>query len=174
MILSVFCHIQKKITTMLRKATSSDYDFIYGLYFHPLVNPYLLYEMEEAEQFATIFEALMQANLLYLFEKEGVTIGMFKLIPLAHRTSHIAYLGGLAIAPEQSGKGLGQVMLLEILALCKEKGILRLELSTATHNEKAIRLYEKVGFEREGILRRYTNLKSEGRMIDELLMSYLF
>ncbi len=159
---------------MLRPAMSSDYDFIYGLYFHPLVNPYLLYEMDEAAHFSTIFETLMQANLLYLFEKEGVVVGMFKLIPLSHRTSHIAYLGGLAIDPEQSGKGLGQEMLHEILMFCKEKGILRLELSTATHNEKAIRLYEKVGFEREGILRRYTHLKSEGRMIDELLMSYLF
>ncbi len=159
---------------MLRPATSSDYDFIYGLYFHPLVNPYLLYEMDEAANFVTIFQTLMQSNVLYIFEKEGVAVGMCKLISLAHRTNHIAYLGGVAIDPEQSGKGLGQTMLHEILVFCKEKGILRLELSTATHNEKAIRLYEKMGFEREGILRCYTHLKSEGRIIDELLMSYLF
>jgi L-phenylalanine/L-methionine N-acetyltransferase len=159
---------------MIRPATQSDYDFIYRLYFHPSINPFLLYEMEEAPHFEAIFEPLFKAGMLYIFEQSGSSVGMFKLVALTHRTSHIAYIGGLAIAPEHAGKGLGLTMMQEIIALGAQKGLLRLELSTATHNERAIRLYEKAGFQREGILRNYTALKSEGRMIDELLMSYLF
>jgi putative acetyltransferase len=64
-------------------------------------------------------------------------------------------------------------MLEEILALGRERGLLRIELSTATINERAIRLYEKMGFEKEGILRKYTYLKSEDRFLDEVLMAVL-
>ena len=38
---------------------------------------------------------------------------------------------------------------------------------------EAIKLYKKVGFEEEGVMRKYTYLKSEGRFLDELLMSYI-
>lgn len=31
---------------MVRLAVSEDFDFIYTLYFHPDINPYLLYEMK--------------------------------------------------------------------------------------------------------------------------------
>jgi putative acetyltransferase len=44
----------------------------------------------------------------------------------------------------------------------------------ATENVRAIELYKKVGFETEGILRKYTYLKREQRFLDELLMSYIF
>ncbi len=99
---------------------------------------------------------------------------MFKLDPLTHRTDHIAYLGGLAIHPDFSGKGHGRQMIKEILAYAKQQGLLRIELSTATINQKAIRLYEKMGFEKEGILRKYTHLKKEGKFLDEVSMAYLF
>jgi L-phenylalanine/L-methionine N-acetyltransferase len=88
--------------------------------------------------------------------------------------THIGYLGGLAIHPNFSGKGYGVKMMKEILALGKEKGFLRIELSTATTNTRAITLYEKLGFKREGILKKYTHLKSENRFLDELMMAYLF
>ena len=75
--------------------------------------------------------------------------------------------------PDFAGRGLGKLMLREIISLGKQQGLLRIELSTATINEKAIHLYESVGFEKEGVLRRYTHLKSENRFLDEVLMSYL-
>ena len=99
---------------------------------------------------------------------------MFKLIPLQYKRDHIVYLGGLAIAPSFSGKGEGSKMLGKIIALAKEKRFLRIELSVASTNEKAIQLNEKLGFEREGLLRKYTHLKSEQRFMDEIMMSLLF
>ncbi len=159
---------------MVRQAILSDFEFIRTLYFHPQTNPWLLYEMSDAPDFPAIFEDLQAKNLLYIFETEGVAKGMFKLIPLAYRTSHIAYLGGVAIHPDYFGGGYGTQMLLEIIQLGQSKGLRRIELSTATINEKAIRLYEKMGFQKEGILRDYCWLKSENRYIDEVMMSYIF
>jgi L-phenylalanine/L-methionine N-acetyltransferase len=158
---------------MIRNANNSDFNFIKSLYFHPDINPFLLYEMDEIDNFETIFQKLLAADILYVFENEGIMKGMCKIGPFQHRTSHIVYLGGVAIDPNHVGKGLGQTMVLEILDLAKAKGYHRIELSTASFNEKALYLYEKVGFVKEGVLRDYTFLKSENRYIDEVLMSCL-
>ena len=49
-----------------------------------------------------------------------------------------------------------------------------MELSVAAINDKATHIYEKAGFQKEGVLRNYTYLKSENRYLDEVLMSYLY
>lgn len=158
---------------MIRKANSSDFEFIYGLYFHPDINPFLLYEPMGEADFRPIFDELLENEVLYVFEFEGQKAGMSKLVPLRHRTDHIAYLGGVAVHSGFAGKGLGEHLIREVLDLAKKSGFLRVELSTATINERAIRLYERTGFEKEGVLRRYCHLKSEGRFLDEVLMSCL-
>jgi L-phenylalanine/L-methionine N-acetyltransferase len=159
---------------MVRKITAEDFDFIYYLYFHPQINPYLLYEMMDKSSFKPIFTDLLDKEIIFIFEKEGTPVGMFKLFALTYRTSHIAYLGGVAIHPDFFGKNYGTDMLKAILAFGQQRSFLRIELSTATINHKAIRLYEKVGFKKEGVLRNYTYLKSENRFLDEVMMAYLY
>ncbi|MDF2191527.1 GNAT family protein [Paraflavitalea sp. CAU 1676] len=158
---------------MTRLIREQDFDFIYRLYMHPATNPFLLYELMDEETFKPIFGDLLLKNIIYIYEQDAVPAGMFKLIPATHRSAHIVYVGGLAVEPTLMGRGLGGKMMEEIIALCKEKGFLRIELSTYTGNEKAIRLYEKAGFQQEGVLRKYTHLKSEGRFVDEVMMSYV-
>lgn len=159
---------------MIRTAQESDFDFIYRLYMHPQVNPYLLYEQMDEASFAPIFSDLLRDQVLYIFSHDGCDIGMFKLIRLKHRTSHIAYLGGVAIDPARSGQGFASAMFKDIIALGKSMNLGRIELSASINNTRAIHLYEKCGFEREGVLRNYTYLQSEDRFIDEVLMSYLY
>ena len=158
---------------MIRKIKIADFDFIFNLYMHPLVNPFLLYEIMEAADFKPIFDELEKAGIIYIFEKEGKDAGMFKLIPQLHRNHHIAYLGGLAIDPNFSGKGYGETMLQQIIILAKQMGFLRIELSADVNNLRAIRLYEKLGFQKEGLLRKYTHLIKESRYVDEVMMAYL-
>ena len=159
---------------MIRLAGKEDFNFIYGCYMHPQVNPYLLYEEMDAESFQPIFDSLLQQGIKYIYGIDKESIGMFKLIPLLHRNHHVTYLGGLAIHPSFSGKGEGRKMLEAIIQLAGERGFLRIELSVAATNEKAIQLYEKVGFEKEGMLRKCTHLKSEGRFNDEVMMALIF
>lgn len=159
---------------MIRKARWEDLDFIYQLYMHPLVNPWIAYEPMHPEAFIPIFTDLLKREVKYIFEIDGRPAGMFKLIPLEYRTSHVAYLGGLAIHPDFSGKRLGRQLMQEIIVLGREMGLLRIELSTSVENEKAQKLYLHSGFEKEGILRKYCHLNSEGRYVDEVMMSYLY
>jgi putative acetyltransferase len=166
-----FVPLQQK---MLRPATISDVDFIYQLYMHPLVNPYLLYEPMDAGSFKPIYQELLRQQVKFVYCQNETAIGMCKLVPFTHRSDHIIYLGGLAIHPDANGKGHGERMIREIQELVKERQFLRIELSVDEHNDKAIRLYERCGFKQEGLLRKYTQLKSEHRFKNEILMSFLF
>jgi L-phenylalanine/L-methionine N-acetyltransferase len=159
---------------MIRNITESDFDFIYKLYMHPATNPYLLYEVMSEAEFRLIFNELLAQNIIYIFSENNQNIGMFKLVPLTHRSGHINYLGGVALDPDFAGKGYGSKMFTEIIALGREKGLKRIELSTSVFNQKAIKLYEKHGFQYEGILKNYTYLKSEDKYIDEQYMAYLY
>lgn len=158
---------------MIRPATNEDFDFIYELYMHPDNNPYLLYEQMPVSSFRPIFDELQFKKQLYVYEVDSIQTGMCKLVPLQHKTSHIVYLGGFAIHPFFAGKGEGLKMMQEIIDHIKQKGFLRVELSVSVTNEKAIRLYQKAGFIKEGILKKYSFLKSENRFIDEMIMACL-
>ena len=158
---------------MLRAATKEDFDFIYELYMHPQINPRLLYEPMSKELFFPIFKGLLVKKVLFVYENDNKAVGMCKLVPQQHRIAHIVYLGGVAIHPSYAGKGFGQKMLEEIKDHVKQKGFLRIELSVEVINEKAVHLYEKAGFAKEGIMKRYTYIKEENKFLDEVMMAYL-
>ncbi len=159
---------------MIRPAGAEDFEFIYNLYMHPLVNPFLFYEEMDRERFQPIYDGLLRQQAKYIYGTDVISIGMFKLIPLEHRNQHIVYLGGLAIHPSYSGSGEGLKMMKAIIAFANQSGFLRIELTVADTNKKAIRLYEKVGFQKEGVLRKFTWLKSREKFINEIMMALVF
>lgn len=158
---------------MTRKATASDFDFVYNLYMHPLTNNWLTYDFIQAADFIPIYNNLLKDEVLYIFEEAGIAKGMFKLIPLQHRNAHIVYLGGVAIHPNFTGRGLGTVMMQEIILLAKAQQKHRIELTTASENITAIRLYEKMGFQKEGLLKNFCYMKHENRYLDEAVYALL-
>jgi ribosomal protein S18 acetylase RimI-like enzyme len=158
---------------MLRPALPSDLPFFHRLYMHPQTNPWLLYEPMDEASFRPIFEELLNRGFLHVFEQDGARLGMCKLMPMKHRNSHIIYLGGVAVEPDHAGKGLGRQMLIEAIALAKQRGFTRIELTVATANPRAVGLYESLGFVNEGLLKNYTYLASEARYVDEFVMGLL-
>ncbi len=158
---------------MLIKAAAADFDFFYNLYMHPQVNPYLLYDEMNKEQFTPIFNELLQQQVLYKFNDGAADAGMCKLVLHKYRDAHKMYVGGFAVHPEHTGKGYGFLMMQDILAFAKEHHRSRVDLSVAAGNEKAIALYKKCGFVIEGLLKNYSYLAGENRFVDEYMMSYL-
>jgi len=159
---------------MIRKAKQDDFNFIYELHIHPEVNRFLFYEIMSPGEFKTLFNELLTEEVLYVYEEDNILKGMFKFTPKQYRSSHIASLGGVAIHPSFSGKGSGQRMVDEIILLGKERGFVRMELGVSTINIKAIHLYEKAGFKKEGMLKKYIFLKTENLFLDDILMAYLY
>ena len=87
------------------------------------------------------------------------------------RRRHAAVLG-LGVADDLNGRGVGTALMAALLdAADKWLDLRRIELSVFADNERAIRLYERFGFEREGIMRAYAF--RDGRYADGLMMARL-
>jgi ribosomal protein S18 acetylase RimI-like enzyme len=84
-----------------------------------------------------------------------------------------AHRGSLAmgVIPGYRGRGLGMRLIVEALEQARKAGFIRIELSVHADNPQAIRLYEKVGFVREGVQRR--SVLIDGRFIDTVNMAVM-
>lgn len=78
---------------------------------------------------------------------------------------------GMAVADRWQGRGVGQRLLETLLAAADEVGADRLELDVYVDNARAIALYEKLGFEREGVKR--VEAFRDGCYVDALAMARL-
>jgi RimJ/RimL family protein N-acetyltransferase len=80
------------------------------------------------------------------------------------------HVGGIGIAIQDGwrGVGLGRRMMERLLEWMRERGFSKAELAVFATNERAIRLYESLGFTREGIRRRHVRIR--GEYVDEILM----
>ncbi|MBY5791280.1 GNAT family N-acetyltransferase [Rhizobium leguminosarum bv. viciae] len=79
---------------------------------------------------------------------------------------------GMGVLPAYRGRGLGRRLVQTTLKAAQETGFVRVELDVYEDNARAIALYEKVGFAREGIVRRAACI--DGRFIDAISMALLF
>ena len=69
------------------------------------------------------------------------------------------------------GQGVASALLGEALAWSRRAGLVRVELTVHTTNQRAIAVYKRSGFQVEGTRRR--SLLVAGRYVDEYLMSIL-
>jgi aminoglycoside 6'-N-acetyltransferase len=80
----------------------------------------------------------------------------------------------LFLAPELHGRGFGtEAVRAVVRQLVAERGHHRITIDPAAGNAAAIRAYEKAGFTRVGIMRRYERDVGGGGWHDGLLMEYV-
>jgi ribosomal protein S18 acetylase RimI-like enzyme len=79
---------------------------------------------------------------------------------------------GLGLLPEWRGRGLGERLLREALDASRAFGFSRVELSVRQDNRRAIALYRRLGFAREGLKKRA--ILVDGAFHDLVLMALLF
>ncbi|MEK4348843.1 GNAT family N-acetyltransferase [Paenibacillus sp. FSL P4-0184] len=84
------------------------------------------------------------------------------------RNRHSAYIV-IGILRQYQGQGIGTGLFKELDAWAKNTEIVRLELTVMTHNELAMSLYIKNGFEIEGTKRKSHVI--DGQWVDEYYMS---
>src|SRR5215217_5695897 len=91
--------------------------------------------------------------------------------PNRPRRRHAGVIG-MGVHDEWHGKGIGTALMQACVDLAdKWLNLTRLELEVYTDNEPAIRLYERFGFEREGLLRQHAY--RDGRYVDAYAMARL-
>lgn len=102
-------------------------------------------------------------------ELEDKVVGHLGMIlNRAPRRKHVGTFG-ICVHPDAQGKGVGRALMCEMLNMADNwLNIVRLELTVASTNDKAIALYEKTGFVQERVSR--FDLFTRGRYVDSMHM----
>lgn len=122
---------------------------------------------EDMEQYVL---SMVKSNsfLLLLFDGQEVAGFLSAKRGAANRMKHSAYIV-CGVLKNFRGKGYGTSLFRELLAWAPENGITRLELTVMCHNEKAVHLYQNMGFEIEGKL--VHSMIVNGAYVDEYAMA---
>ena len=134
---------------------------------------FMLYEKGERkttieQQRKNIQDGIKKGILTFILEDNKKLVGyVWGNIFTANRKKHCMYLA-VAILKEYTGKGNGTKLMNTLKKQAIENGINRLELEVSEKNKFAISLYEKLGFEVEGVKRRAFLVN--GNYEDELIM----
>lgn len=101
-------------------------------------------------------------------EEDGRIVGFL----VAHRgvTRRIKHRADfvLGVLRQAWSRGTGTALLDRLEAWARVHGIWRLELSVMAHNHRAIALYERLGYVREGVKR--SAILIDGQKMDEIIM----
>ena len=104
-------------------------------------------------------------------EREEHVVGWAKIEhPTPHPASeHVWTITGLAVDPDAQGSGVGRALVEALAEEARARGGRRLTLRVFAPNEPARRLYERCGFEVEGVLRG--EFRVGGDYVDDVLMA---
>lgn len=76
---------------------------------------------------------------------------------------------GMTVVKAWRGRGVGSALMQACVDWAKERGVHKLALQVWPHNDAALRLYEKFGFDREGLLRAHYR-RANGEFWDVVVM----
>jgi RimJ/RimL family protein N-acetyltransferase len=157
----------------LRQASISDFDALFCIYMDKEVNPFLNFEIMNEDNFKEIFQELINEGHLFVFDKNNEIVATCVVIRQKRRAEHVASLGTLATNPQFQRQGIGTQFMTALLEKLKEDGIKRVDLCVEADNPVAQQFYKKLGFQLEGVLKKYFKRPYENHYIDEHMMALL-
>ncbi len=111
------------------------------------------------------------AAVVLLAEEDGVVVGRLSAARDTHPASaHVADVG-LMVAASHRRRGVATELMRSAEEWARDVQIRKLELHVFPHNAPAIALYERLGYEREGLRRAHYRRGDE--LVDALLMAKL-
>lgn len=126
--------------------------------------------LERSKDF--VVHNLANHNAHYVAVADGRVVGWCDAVPITRppACAHRATLG-MGVSARFRGQGIGERLIRATVEHAWGAGLLRIDLDVRTDNEPAIRLYEKIGFRREGV--RRCGLFVDGEPVDLLCMGLL-
>jgi ribosomal protein S18 acetylase RimI-like enzyme len=114
-------------------------------------------------------------GLSVVVEIDGKIVGELHTYPIGPKIfEHVLSNLTVGVHPDFQGQGIGKQLFIYLLGLVETEmpHILRVELDTRDGNERAIALYQSVGFVIEGRLRNRDKM-ADGRFFDDLPMGWM-
>jgi GNAT superfamily N-acetyltransferase len=86
-------------------------------------------------------------------ERDGLVVGLATAhaLPVIHLDDDVAWLTALVVASDIRGLGLGRALVEAVERWGRERGCVRLSVTTALSREDAHGFYERLGLERTGL-----------------------
>jgi RimJ/RimL family protein N-acetyltransferase len=138
---------------------------------------FMLLEPGERQETVTDEARRLQAiaqeanSIVLVAEQDGLLLGYVEALGGRFRRNRPCAEVVIGVREASSGRGLGTSLLAELSVWAERTGLHRLELTVMAHNERALALYRRCGFEVEGTRRH--SLLVDGRYVDELLLANL-
>lgn len=156
----------------LRIAEEEDMPFLYTLFNNPDITDYWF--MEPYASTKQIKEELLkddESRVFIVVDDEDRKVGLVALFAIEQRHRHAEF--AIAFAPEHQGKGYAKkVIKLALDYAFFTLNLYKVYLIVVAMNEKAWGLYEKVGFQNEGRLKRHYYIN--GTYYDGIVMSMFY
>jgi RimJ/RimL family protein N-acetyltransferase len=110
-------------------------------------------------------------NLVLVAEADGAVVG--NVLIAVERNQASDHLGTLSVCVRRDWRdvGIGSAIIRAALDRARQQGLAKVALSVFPDNERAIAVYERLGFVREGLRRRQYR-GPHGTFRDELLMGW--
>jgi putative acetyltransferase len=106
--------------------------------------------------------------LLAAVDEAGRLIGELSAFGRPNRPADL----GMSVAEHWRGRGVGTALMQACVEWAREQGIHKLARWVWPHNDVALRLYERFGFAREGLLRSHYK-RQDGEVWDVIVMGLL-
>lgn len=165
---------------LLREAEASDAELLIGFLsqigqesdYTTLDEEGVMMSVQQMAEFLDLQASLENRISILAFLDENLA-GLINIT--ADRHVRVCHIGDLFIAVRKSywNQGLGRILMEEAIDWASQSGVIRkLALSVQVRNERAVHLYQSLGFEIEGLQKRGAYL-NEGKFLDVYLMGKL-
>ncbi len=161
---------------LIRQADLNDAEAVWRMFSHEAVFPNTMQlPFSALSRWQKRLEASADHHMLAACDPDrpDMLLGLIGLHPVADspRVAHVRTLG-LSVHPDYAGQGIGSQLLKAAIDLADNwLNVTRLSLGVYSHNQRAIDLYERHGFVREGLSRGVAF--GHGRYLDSLEMARL-
>ena len=124
--------------------------------------------LEEEREFVAAYVTPANSVLL-IAQADGRVVGLGGLRGRAHpQEAHVGH-AQLSVDRDYRGRGIGTLLLGQLFAWAGAHGLSRVEIQVLSNNPGAIRLYERVGFVRDGLRRGAVIV--DGEYVDAVCLS---
>ena len=139
---------------MIRPVTPEDFDPIFPLFVQLWPTKVI-----DREALRAVFTrgAVSETDALLCLEEEGHIVGFcaYAIVNNLWQEGQISYVYSMVVDETCRGKGYGTLLMNEVIADSRRRGLKRVELDSGFPREKAHAFYERLGFEKRAYLFSY-------------------